>query len=93
MCIITGGAFRATMTRIVQSFSVPDGSVAHAKLKEWKAQGSNVSTIIQMLIEEENTQAHLDAMKKKIMRLRDLTKNGSRMTKDQWENEFWMWLD
>lgn len=81
------------MTRVVQSFSVPDGSVAHAKLKEWKEQGSNVSTIIQMLIEEENTQAHLDAMKKKIMRLRDLTKNGSRMTKQQWEHEFWMWLE
>ena len=93
MCIITGGAFGTDMTRVVQSFSVPDGSVAHAKLKEWKAQGSNVSTIIQMLIEEENTQAHLDAMKKKIMRLRDLTKNGSRMTKQQWEEEFWMWLE
>lgn len=81
------------MTRVVQSFSVPDGSVAHAKLKEWKAQGSNVSTIIQMLIEEENTQAHLDAMKRKIRHLRDLTKNGSRMTKQQWEEEFWMWLE
>jgi len=81
------------MTRIVQSFSVPDGSVAHAKLKEWKEDGANISAIIQLLIEEENTQAHLNAMKKKIMRLRDLTKNGSRMTKEEWENEFWAWVE
>lgn len=81
------------MTRVVQSFSVPDGSIAHAKLKEWKAQGSNVSTIIQLLIEEENTQAHLDAMKKKIIRLRDITKNGARMNKQEWEHEFWMWIE
>lgn len=81
------------MTRVVQSFSVPDGSIAHAKLKEWKAQGSNVSTIIQMLIEEENTQAHLDALKRKIMHLAESTKNGRRMTKQEWEREFWMWVE
>ena len=67
--------------------------MAHAKLKEWKEDGANISAIIQLLIEEENTQAHLNAMKKKIMRLRDLTKNGSRMTKEEWENEFWAWVE
>ena len=81
------------MTRVVQSFSVPDGSVAHAKLKQWKEEGSNVSTIIQMLIEGENTQAHLKAMQNKIRRLRDLTKDGKRMSKEEWEQIFWAWIE
>ena len=41
------------MTRIVQSFSVPDGSAAHLRLNEWKRDGANISAMIQMLIESE----------------------------------------
>ncbi len=39
------------MTRIVQSFSVPDGSSAHHLLNEWKSEGFNISAKIQKLIE------------------------------------------
>jgi len=39
------------MTRIVQSFSVPDGSSAHHLLNEWKSEGTNISANLQMLIE------------------------------------------
>lgn len=91
VCIITGGAFRRDMTRIVQSFSVPDGSVAHAKLKQWKEMDANISAIIQMLIEEEQTEAQVQAMMKKIMRLKELTKDGKRMNKQQWDEIFWAW--
>lgn len=79
------------MTRIVQSFSVPDGSVAHAKLKQWKEMDANISAIIQMLIEEEQTEAQVQAMMKKIMRLKELTKDGKRMNKQQWDEIFWAW--
>ena len=39
------------MTRIIQSFSIPDGSTAHHRLSEWKREGANISAIIQMLLE------------------------------------------
>jgi hypothetical protein len=95
-CIITGGAFAGVMTRIIQSFSVPDGSVAHAKLKEWKDNGVNISAVIQMLLEEDGGKVdHIENLKQKIRRLKELTKNtGSRstpMTQEQWDIEFGMW--
>ncbi len=40
-----------SVTRVVQSFSVPDGSEAHEALKAWKSEGKNISSKIQMLIE------------------------------------------
>lgn len=40
------------MPRVVQSFSVPDGSLAHHRLKAWKAEGANISARLQMLIED-----------------------------------------
>jgi len=52
------------MTRVVQSFSVPDGSVAHAILKEWKLEGINVSTRIQMIIEESLQTGVIESLKK-----------------------------
>lgn len=78
------------MTRIVQSFSVPDGSVAHAKLKQWKQDGSNISSIIQMLLEvDELTHVtHVRSLRKKILRLKELTKDGKRFTLEQWHDEF-----
>lgn len=91
VCIITGAALRRDMTRVIQSFSVPDGSVAHAKLKQWKENNANISAIIQMLIEEEQTEAQVQALKKKIMHLKQLTKDGKRMNKQQWDEIFWAW--
>ena len=89
-CIITQGTVRTNMTRIVQSFSVPDGSVAHAKLKQWKQDGSNISSIIQMLLEvDEMTHVtHVRSLRKKILRLKELTKDGRRFTLEEWEDEF-----
>lgn len=52
------------MTRVVQSFSVPDGSIAHAILKEWKLEGINVSTRIQMIIEESLQTGVIKSLKK-----------------------------
>jgi len=43
------------MTRIIQSFSVPDGSTAHHRLSEWKKEGANISANIQMLLESETS--------------------------------------
>ena len=37
--------------RVVYSFSVPDMSVAHFQLKQWKAQGVVISQHLQKLIE------------------------------------------
>ena len=95
-CINTQYAFPRAMTRIIQSFSVPDGSVAHAKLKQWKEDGVNISAVIQMLLEEEGGKVeHIEALKNKIRRLKELTKHtGSRhtsLTREQWELEFGMW--
>ena len=94
-CIITQGAFVGVMTRIIQSFSVPDGSIAHAKLNQWKGDGVNISAIIQMLIEAEGGQVeHIEALKNKIRRLKDMTRfgaSGTAITKEQWELEFGMW--
>ena len=42
------------MTRIIQSISVPDGSIAHQRLKQWREEGANVSANIQMLLEGDN---------------------------------------
>jgi hypothetical protein len=39
------------MPRIVQSFSVSDGSKAHDVLREWNKEGVNISVRIQELIE------------------------------------------
>ena len=80
------------MTRIIQSFSVPDGSIAHAKLKQWKEEGSNISAIIQMLIEQDGVDIdHLEALKRKVRDLSRLT-NNRQMTKDEWETHFMMWV-
>ena len=79
------------MTRIIQSFSVPDGSVAHAKLKQWKEDGANISAVIQMLIEQDGADMdHLERLKKKIRKIKDLT-NHRQMTKEEWDREFMMW--
>ncbi len=93
VCIITQGAFRSTMTRIIQSFSVPDGSIAHARMKAWKESGVNISAIIQALIEEDGAVfTHLEALKTKIRHLRDLTMN-RQMTRDEWDEAFMMWQE
>ena len=79
------------MTRIIQSFSVPDGSVAHAKLKQWKEDGANISAIIQMLIEQDGADVdHLQALQKKIRHLAELTNNRMK-TREEWELNFMMW--
>ena len=39
------------MTRVVQSFSIPDGSKAHQILIDWKSEGHNISANLQLLIE------------------------------------------
>lgn len=81
------------MTRIIQSFSVPDGSIAHAKLKQWKEEGANISAIIQMLIEQSGADMdHLEALKRKVRDLANLT-NNRRMTKDEWDTHFMMWVE
>ena len=81
------------MTRIIQSFSVPDGSIAHAKLKQWKEEGSNISAIIQMLIEQSGADMdHLEALKRKVRDLAQLTNNRT-MTKDEWDTHFMMWVE
>ena len=81
------------MTRVVQSFSVPDGSIAHAKLKQWQEDGSNISAIMQMLIEENGADVlHLEALKKKVRHLAKLT-NNRQMTKDEWDTHFMMWVE
>ena len=81
------------MTRIIQSFSVPDGSIAHAKLKQWKGEGSNISAIIQMLIEQSGADMdHLEALKRKVRDLAQLT-NNRQMTKDEWDTHFMMWVE
>ena len=81
------------MTRIIQSFSVPDGSIAHAKLKQWKEEGSNISAIIQMLIEQSGVDMdHLEALKRKVRDLSQLT-NNRQMTKDEWDTHFMMWVE
>jgi YrbI family 3-deoxy-D-manno-octulosonate 8-phosphate phosphatase len=46
------------VTRIIQSFSVPDGSPAHLSLKRWKAEGANISARLQMLIEGGSPDSH-----------------------------------
>ena len=79
------------MTRVIQSFSVPDGSVAHAKLKQWKEDGANISAIIQMLIEGEDHTAIIRARDKKILQLRDLTDNGNSLTKQEHDDIFFAW--
>ena len=48
------------MPRVVQSFSITDGSDAHELLKEWNAQGINISTRIQMLIEGNSKFSEVD---------------------------------
>ena len=79
------------MTRIIQSFSVPDGSVAHAKLKQWKDEGVNISAVVQMLIEQDGADMdHLERLKNKIRKLKDLT-NHRKMTEEEWSREFMMW--
>ena len=79
------------MTRIIQSFSVPDGSVAHAKLKQWKDEGVNISAVIQMLIEQDGADMdHLERLKGKIRKLKGLT-NHRKMTREEWEHEFMLW--
>ena len=81
------------MTRVIQSFSVPDGSIAHAKLKQWKEEGSNISAIIQMLIEQSGADMdHLEALKRKVRDLSRLT-NNRQMTKDEWDTHFMMWVE
>ena len=79
------------MTRIIQSFSVPDGSVAHAKLKQWKEEGANISAIIQMMIEGEDHTAVIRARDLKILKLKDLTNDGKRLTKQQHDEIFFAW--
>ena len=79
------------MTRIIQSFSVPDGSVAHAKLKQWKEDGANISAVIQMLIEGEDHTAIIRARAKKILKLRDMTNDGKRLTKQEHDDIFFAW--
>ena len=81
------------MTRIIQSFSVPDGSIAHAKLKQWKEEGCNISAIIQMLIEQSGADMdHLEALKRKVRDLARLT-NNRQLTKDEWDTHFMMWVE
>ena len=79
------------MTRIIQSFSVPDGSVAHAKLKQWKEEGANISAIIQMMIEGEDHTAVIRARDLKILKLKDLTNDGKRLTKKEHDDIFFAW--
>tara|TARA_Y100001963_G_scaffold145210_1_gene218497 strand:- start:1137 stop:1391 length:255 start_codon:yes stop_codon:yes gene_type:complete len=83
------------MTRIVQSFSVPDGTIAHAKLKQWKEEGANISAIIQMLIEDNGQLVdHYNALKRKLRRVADQTrKYPHAVNKDFWELELSWWCD
>jgi 3-deoxy-D-manno-octulosonate 8-phosphate phosphatase (KDO 8-P phosphatase) len=53
----TGGE-RDPMGRIIQSFSLPEGSPAHARLKAWKSEGANISARLQMLLEGDSTDPH-----------------------------------
>jgi hypothetical protein len=79
------------MGRIVYSFSVPEHSVADQKLKAWKVMESNISAMLCMLIENEgDLSAHNEALKRKILRLKDLT-NARKMTLHEWNEEFMMW--
>tara|TARA_B100001250_G_C19797352_1_gene789406 strand:+ start:1301 stop:2023 length:723 start_codon:yes stop_codon:yes gene_type:complete len=48
------------VTRVVQSFSVPDGSEAHGTLKAWKSEGANISSKIQMLIEGVSEESEIE---------------------------------
>ena len=48
------------MTRVVQSFSVPDESEAHDVLKAWKSEGANISSKIQMLIEGGSEESNIE---------------------------------
>ena len=79
------------MGRIVYTFSVAEHSVADSKLKQWREEEVNISAMICMLIEDESTLVdHNNSLKKKILRLKDLT-NHRRMTEDEWQQEFMMW--
>ena len=42
------------MSRIIQSISVPEDSIAHQRLKQWREEGANISANIQMLLEGDN---------------------------------------
>ena len=79
------------MGRIVYTFSVPEHSVADSKLKQWRDENVNISAMICMLIEDESTLVdHNNSLKKKILRLKELT-NNRRMAIEEWEKEFMMW--
>ena len=80
------------MGRIIYTISVPEHSVADSKLKQWRHEGANISALVCLLIEEEgSTVDHLEAMKKKIQHLKELTDGGRAMEKDDWEIHFGMW--
>lgn len=79
------------MGRLVYSFSVAEHGLADQKIKAWKVMDTNISAMICMLIENEgDLSAHNEALKRKILRLKDLT-NARKMTIDEWEEEFMLW--
>ncbi|GAG93826.1 unnamed protein product [marine sediment metagenome] len=79
------------MGRVIYTISVPEHSVADSKLKAWRDENINISAILCMLIEEsEDIVMHNNALKQKILRLKELT-NDRRMTVDEWNECFGMW--
>ena len=79
------------MGRVIYTISVPEHSVADSKLKAWRQENINISAILCMLIEEsQDIVMHNNALKQKILRLKELT-NDRRMTVDEWNECFGMW--
>jgi hypothetical protein len=80
------------MGRIIYTISVPEHSVADSKLKQWRHDGANISAMVCLLIEEEGaTVDHLEAMKRKIVHLKELTDGGRAMEREEWELQFGLW--
>lgn len=79
------------MGRIIYTISVPEHSIADAKLKLWKENGTNISASVCMLIERDGVNVdRLEQLKRKIVSLKALT-NARKMTSDEWELHFGLW--
>ena len=57
------------MGRLVYSFSVEEGSIAHRRIEQWKASKDNFSAFIVDLIEDTRA-LHIKALQKKVKYIR-----------------------
>jgi hypothetical protein len=79
------------MGRIIYTISVPEHSIADAKLKLWKENGTNISASVCMLIERGGVEVdRLEQLKRKIRTLKTMT-DDKKLTKEEWELQFGLW--